>query len=206
MVNQDVVAAWDAADPTAIHPTRRLSEQAYWNSGVGAAAQLAPLLPAGCTVVDYGCGDGRISIPLADLGYQVIGVDSSRAHLARLTDPRITKILTDGADLDVLLGLGIDVGADLQWACCGYVDAVVCLAVLIHYDYLSAIELLERFSNVIKPGGVLIVDLPISDRPTDTGGWIGVTTWDARERDRVLTDLGFTRVTTPMLWSAWRRL
>ena len=63
MTAADVIQAWDRADPTAIHPLRRVSEDAYWDSGKAQADMLASVIPGNAKVMDFGCGDGRVAIP-----------------------------------------------------------------------------------------------------------------------------------------------
>ena len=43
-------------------------------------------LPAGASILELGCGTGRILRPLAGLGHPVLGVDESPAMLARIPD------------------------------------------------------------------------------------------------------------------------
>jgi len=51
-------------------------------------------------VLDLGSGTGRIAVPLARLGYQVVAVDESGAMLARVpTDPRIRVVCSRIQDL-----------------------------------------------------------------------------------------------------------
>src|SRR5579863_3676576 len=45
----------------------------------------------GASVIDLCCGTGRVTIPLADAGYFVTGVDVSRAMLGQLT-ARLSKV------------------------------------------------------------------------------------------------------------------
>jgi SAM-dependent methyltransferase len=71
----------------------------------GEAALCASLVPVGARVLDAGCGTGRVAIRLAELGYDVVGVDlddSMLAVAARLA-PDLTWV---GADLADLAGLG----------------------------------------------------------------------------------------------------
>lgn len=46
--------------------------------------ELIPMLPAGAQVLDLGCGDGRNAIPLARAGFDVTGIDISRAGIQKL--------------------------------------------------------------------------------------------------------------------------
>src|SRR3954468_12052748 len=105
-----VITAWDDADPKAIHPSRGISEDAYRESGQVQAELLATVLPEACKVVDFGCGDGRVAIPLAELGYEVPAPDGSQAMLDRIAEaaPDMPTVLTDGTDLADKLGRKTD--------------------------------------------------------------------------------------------------
>jgi len=48
------------------------------------AAVIHALLPTGGTVLDLGCGTGRLAEPLAELGHRVTGVDNEPAMLGAL--------------------------------------------------------------------------------------------------------------------------
>jgi SAM-dependent methyltransferase len=50
----------------------------------GEAALIHALVPAGATILDLGCGPGRIAAPLADLGHPVTGVDDGPGMIAAL--------------------------------------------------------------------------------------------------------------------------
>jgi len=50
-----------------------------WDAQVVAAVR--EFLPAAGRILDVGCGYGRIAIPLVELGYEVTGIDISRALL-----------------------------------------------------------------------------------------------------------------------------
>ncbi|GAA0944557.1 class I SAM-dependent methyltransferase [Nonomuraea longicatena] len=67
----------------------------------GEATLCASLVPVGARVLDAGCGTGRVAIRLAELGYDVVGVDldaSMLAVAARLA-PDLTWVAADLADL-----------------------------------------------------------------------------------------------------------
>jgi SAM-dependent methyltransferase len=51
---------------------------------LGEAEILHGRLPAGASVLDLGCGTGRIALPLARLGHSVVAVDESKGMLARI--------------------------------------------------------------------------------------------------------------------------
>lgn len=194
----EVVAAWQTADPTAIHPLRSVSDEAYWESGRAQALEAAIWIPEGGTVLDFGCGDGRLSIPLATMGYDVVAVDASPEMLARLADHAysddtikfryLVPVLSDGTDLDTK-GLPAP-------------DVVIARAVFIHHDYESVARLVTNLAAILKPSGYLIADWPISEAPRERRDWIDVTTWDYTHREQVATDAGLTLIanTTPSVW------
>jgi SAM-dependent methyltransferase len=53
---------------------------------MGEAAVVHAAVPAGASILELGCGAGRILRPLAGLGHTVLGVDESAAMLARAGD------------------------------------------------------------------------------------------------------------------------
>jgi 2-polyprenyl-3-methyl-5-hydroxy-6-metoxy-1,4-benzoquinol methylase len=187
-----VIDAWNEADPAAIHPARGISEDAYRESGQVQAELLATALPAGSRVVDFGCGDGRVAIPLAGLGYEVTGADGSQAMLDRLTAaaPDMPTVLTDGTDLARQLAKKA--------------DAVVSLAVLIHHGYESAERIIAGLRAAVRVNGLLVLDWPTSDDPREGGGWINVTTWSPARQGEICQRLGLKRVDSDLPWPVFR--
>jgi len=135
----DVVTAWDAAPFDAIHPTRAVSEAEYEASGQEQADALAAVLPHG-TVLDFGCGDGRVAIPLAAHGFKVIGADASprMCEALRARDEHVPTIVSDGSNLAEQLDRKV--------------DAVICLAVLIHHDHEGGKADPHRAALGVAPG------------------------------------------------------
>lgn len=193
MSADDVIRAWDQADPTAIHPLRAVSEDAYWDSGKAQADMLATVLPAGGKVIDYGCGDGRVAIPLRALGYDVTAVDSSQAMLDRLTarDPDMPVLLSRGSDLAEEYGKKA--------------DAIVSLAVLIHYSYADALDLIAQMRATVNGrNGILVLDWPVSDQPSEAHDWIGVTTWSTEQQADACTRIGLKPVDSDLPWGVYK--
>ena len=188
----DIIEAWDEADPAAIHPTRGVSEEAYRASGEAQAELLATVLPKGCRVVDFGCGDGRVAAPLRALGYEVTGADGSEAMLARLNkaEPDMPTVVTDGLDLADKLGKKT--------------DAVISLAVLIHHDYESCERIITGLRAAVRANGLLVLDWPTSDQPSEASDWIGVTTWDRDQQDAVCKRIGLKRLDHDLPWPVFR--
>lgn len=187
----DIVAAWDSASLCAIHPTREISEAAYWESGSQQALEIASVVPSKATILDLGCGDGRVSIPLRRCGYEVIGVDSSPNMIAALghNDQEIRGIVSDGTDLHKQI-------TEL-------VDVVICLAVLIHHSYDDGEMLISQMAKVVKPGGILILDWPTSNTPVERHTWIGVTTWPLLVQRALADSLGMKQIDLGLVWPTY---
>lgn len=182
----DVVNLWEDAATRddargAIHPAGHLSLEAYIASGREAALELAGLIgppgPDNVSVIDFGAGDGRVSIPLAALGYGVLSVDGSPTMLDRLREnaPELPTVLSDGRDL-----YG-DIAEALLEPDVVEVDVVVALAVLIHHRHPDAALLIRSLRDVARPGGRLILDLPIYEVGADPDGWTDVSVWTLAE-------------------------
>lgn len=192
MTAADIIEAWDQADPTAIHPTRAIDEDAYWNSGRNQAALLGTILTGGAKVVDFGCGDGRVAIPLRELGYDVTAVDASPTMLDRLHqwDPAMPTVLSSGTGLNAALGKKV--------------DAVVSLAVLIHHNYADCLDLLTELRQAVKLGGILILDWPVSDEPVEGQAWLEVTTWSQEAHDDACARIGLKPVDARLPWGVYK--
>ncbi|MFE4857364.1 class I SAM-dependent methyltransferase [Streptomyces sp. NPDC056670] len=193
MTAADVIEAWDQADPDAIHPLRRVSEDAYWESGRQQADMLATVIPAGAKVLDFGCGDGRVAIPMAALGYEVTAVDSSQRMLDRLND-RAPDLTTVHASAD---GIAAHLGRRRM-------DAVYSLAVLIHHSYADCLDIITRLRAATKLGGTLVLDWPVSDRPSEASHWIGVTTWSREQQANACARIGLEPVDSELPWGVYR--
>lgn len=193
MNTRDVINAWDQAGPDYIHPSRGVSEEAYWQSGAQTAAALAEVLKPGCKVADFGCGDGRVAIPLRRLGFDVTGADASPTMLAALAenDPDMPAVESDGSDLYTKLG--------------HKVDAVVCLAVLIHHSRPSVLAILDGLCEAVRKGGLLILDWPTSDHPEEATIWIDVTTWDLEVQAAEAAKRGLKRIHSDRPWAVFRK-
>lgn len=184
MKADEAIANWSRPGATDfIHPSRGISEDAYWASGKKQAELLAADIPAGVKVMDFGCGDGRVAIPLRSMGYDVTAVDGSAGMVDAVAanDPDLTVFQSDGTDFGSHLGRR-------------KMDAVYCLAVLIHLDYASAETLIRNLRAIVKKGGLLILDWPVAAEPAEGVAWLDVTTWSQDQQDALAAELGLTRV------------
>ena len=123
----------------------REKESEAATEGPGLARLLG--LPAGSRVLDLPCGWGRLNPALAALGYQVTGGDLSLMNLQRL-----------GRDFP-----GPAVRMDLRQLPfrTGCADGVLCAYTSWGYfatDWENQRQL-EEFARVLRPGGVLLLDL-----------------------------------------------
>lgn len=195
----DVVAAWRIADPKHIHPTREhVSEEAYWESGRAQAELVLDLVGMGSDVLDFGCGDGRIAIPMAKLGLVVTAVDAAPEMIERLEHQAkvqgvesIKAFVSDGTDLPVRETF----------------DAINARAVFIHHNHADVGLLVHALAYQLKPGGFLIADWPVGEHH-ERRDWIDITTWDYNHRAKVAESAGLELLTegVPTVRpSVWRK-
>lgn len=149
---EEIPAEIDASqlsDPEASYIETQL--QANLNKFKNQAAILASYLPLrNSTVLDIGCGGGLFLSLLKQQGAQVVGIE--------LSDSRAQYALTKH-------GLTIDkhpIESDhWQKGYTNHFDAVTLWDVIEHVNYPQ--QTLQSAVNVLKPGGLLIIDTPCRD-------------------------------------------
>jgi SAM-dependent methyltransferase len=124
---------WASTYDTPGNPLIAAEQPAVW-----ASLDAAP--PA--RALDAGCGTGRHTRHLVDLGHEVTGVDQSEAMLARARE-RVPEARFHTADLRDL-PLGDD-----------SFDLVVCALALEHFEELGAP--LHELARVVRPDGVVVI-------------------------------------------------
>jgi len=134
----------------------------------------------GCkTVLDAACGTGVDSIVLIEEGFSVVSTDASDKMLKyalkerweRRKDERFDKWVVDEANW---LNLVEDIG-DIEHKPCEKFDAVLCLGNSFahlpdfHGDQRAQKQALEQMRDLVKPGGILVVDHRNYDAIVKTG-------------------------------------
>jgi SAM-dependent methyltransferase len=101
--------------------------------------------------LDFGCGIGRLTQPLAEWFERVVGVDISNEMI--LQAHKFNKYPTRLRYLQNTENLPF---ADHSF------DYVQSHIVLQHIDYALSMRYLEEFARVLRPGGILYFQLPVS--------------------------------------------
>jgi SAM-dependent methyltransferase len=113
-----------------------------------------------------------------------------RAALAE-NDPGLPLVESDGLDLYAKLGRKV--------------DAVVCLAVLIHHSRPSVLAILDGLCAAVRKGGLLILDWPTSEHPEEAQIWIDVTTWHPDQQKAEADKRGLKRLDGDWPWAVFRK-
>jgi SAM-dependent methyltransferase len=186
------IDAWERAAQAdtyaaAIHPSGAagIDDPAWRTSGMGhAAVWLSGWARWGDgeapgRVLDFGCGAGRVAIPLATLlpHATIIAADSSHTMLRRLLERRpqtnVQPLHSDGFDGRL-----------------PHVDAVHSIIVLQHHLWADGEELLRRLVHAVRPAGLVGVQLPLYNVEGQSRDWSGVTTWHPRRLENVAREAG----------------
>jgi SAM-dependent methyltransferase len=154
---------------------------AFWQDVVPAVSA-GPLL-------ELGCGTGRVVLPLARAGHEVVGIDLSEPMLARgraklQAEPPAVRDRVTLLEGDMT---SFDLGPRFAQIYCAFGS----------FHHLRTVEeqlaCLERCSNHLLPGGTLVLDLinpdpaPSSaagDEPADNGTSAGTAEWTGRREVR----------------------
>jgi SAM-dependent methyltransferase len=115
------------------------------------AALVAQFLPAAATVLDLGCGNGRVAIALAGLGHRVEGIDISPSMI----DEARAATAALGIDARFRIGDAVALPHDEN-----ELDAVVFGDNGIgHLTRAGKVACLLEIGRVLRPGGVALLSL-----------------------------------------------
>ena len=91
--------SWDAESDRWIAWARRPGHDSYWRYHRDQFLTLLP--PPGRRTVDVGCGEGRLTRHLKELGHQIVGIDASSSMVAaaRASDPSMDIRIADAVAL-----------------------------------------------------------------------------------------------------------
>ncbi|MCB9294271.1 MAG: class I SAM-dependent methyltransferase [Lewinellaceae bacterium] len=106
------------------------------------------LIPKGFSILDYGCGSGRIAWLIAKEGYTVLGMDPAENLIKE-------AIRQDSDNLKLSFEVLKDEGETLP---SDHFDAVVCSSAI---EFIpDPVKVLHNFNRALKPGGRLIISFP----------------------------------------------
>lgn len=156
VIDQKTLEGWTGAAnapekrrKAAIHPSGH-DIVAYNKSGEADAARVLKYAKEGDVIMDYGCGDGRVMQHIKT--HQVIGVDAV---------PDMAKIVG---------GFTPDQFIDK-------VDLIYCLSVFIHNSHETGAEIIKWMVSRLRPGGTLLLQIPLYDVAKQPSDWIDVGVW-----------------------------
>ncbi|MFD4208302.1 NAD-dependent epimerase/dehydratase family protein [Micromonospora tulbaghiae] len=126
-----------------------------WAYAAWEADCIDSLLPdlADRTVVDLGCGVGRLLPDLARRAKRVTGVDVAPGMVARARS-RLTGV----QNAEVLVGSVADVPVPSE-----SVDVVLCLGVFEHISEAHRVRALTEIARLLRPGGLALLELNNAD-------------------------------------------
>ena len=116
----------------------------------GYAAWLSERLPAGASVLEFGCNDGVLLQRLSRLGYDCTGVDASD-NVARIARDKGLQVLTGFLTTEMVRQHGI----------AGTFDAVTCSNVFAHIH--DIVETTAAVRLLLKPGGLFFIEVHDGD-------------------------------------------
>ena len=142
---------WEEQAPNWIRWAREPDHDSYWR--FHREGFLASLPAPGRLTLDIGCGEGRVSRDLRELGHRVVGVDRSPSMIAaaREADPEGEYVEADAAALPFEDG-----SADL---------AIAFMSLMDMDDMPASVRELAR---VLEPGGLFVASVVHPSTPPDS--------------------------------------
>jgi ubiquinone/menaquinone biosynthesis C-methylase UbiE len=197
---EDTRASYDTVAASYADLTRHLLDETPEERAVLASFADTVLLQGGGTVADVGCGTGRITTYLRQLGVDAFGIDLSPGMIkvARREHPGLRFDLGSMTDLAL---------ADASMA------GLVAWYSLIHVPDEEASLVFAHFRRVLRPGGPLLLGFHVGDesqlKTQGYGGHPMKVFVHRRRHDQMITwlnDAGFTVEICRTLTSAESKL
>lgn len=160
MYFMDLSDSWEAQAEQWIKWARAPGHDSYWRYH---RDQFIRLLPApGMQTVDVGCGEGRLTRHLKQLGHAVVGIDASPSLVAaaREADPSMNILLADAASIP------------LRDHC-----AELAVAFMTLHDIDAMATAVKEVARILVPGGCLCLAIV---HPINSCGRFEASTPDAR--------------------------
>jgi len=107
-------------------------------------------------ILDFGCGLGRLSRALYPWFEEVYGIDVSNSMITKARE--LNKNYLDKLHFLHNEEFNLSLFGD------GIFDMVITTIVLQHISYPENLEYVEEFIRVLKPGGILLFQVPVADR------------------------------------------
>lgn len=159
-VADDLRESWEAQAQQWIAWARKPGLDSYWRYHREQFIRLLP--PPGRRTVDVGCGEGRLTRHLKELGHAVIGIDASPSLVAaaREADPSMDILLADASSVP------------LQDKCADLAVAFMSL-----HDIDAMPTTIREVARILVPGGRLCLAIV---HPINSSGRFEASTADAR--------------------------
>lgn len=172
-------AAWESFRAAPVDPITRH----YWQISIDIVRNNVTRYTTVCDrVLDVGCGTGVRTVGFARCGRRCVGIDPS--------ETAIEASRRAAAAASVEVRFRVAAAEDLPFDSHTF-DAVVMASVLQHVDD-QRLALAEA-RRVLKPGGVLVVAVPQTLRPsTRRNQGLYTMHFTLKSLDRLLTETGFT--------------
>lgn len=137
------------------------------------------VLDKGSSILDLGCGQGRLSIPLAQQGYQVTAFDYSTVSLKRAKEESVKSGVEE--NIEFIQGLMSNLEGSDEY------DAVLNIGTAIGYlDEEDDHAAIQRVFQALKPGGTFLIETENRDykvsqfQPRRWDDMNGVPVWSER--------------------------
>ena len=167
MSYEETIKKWDEVARTpdasaAIHPSARIDNDAYELSGFLASKAVLRTFPPQTyySVLDFGCGDGRVLRHIAGRYSDTYGFDTS-VQMVRNCQ-RVVPVATIVHNLEVLSGEDI--------------TAVFSYAVFIHHTYADGCTMLKQLAHFF-PNATFALQIPLYEVAREPKGWTDVGVW-----------------------------